>query len=490
MSMQSRNANNFLTYCFLAMLCGNVYAANLTSLKISEQGGKTSAVLIFNDAVVHKVFTLTNPQRVVIDLARTTSTVQFAKIPLANSLITHIRSGYSTPNTLRLVFDMKHTVTFQVTPITHGLRMEFSGEKGHGSLAVVNKPVGVVVNNHAIHDSHPVHSFEPHIYDPHPSKSHTSPPDISQPVLSKAHPKPITTRHNPKASRDVVIVLDPGHGGHDPGAIGPKRNAEKNVTLAIALKLKQTINKQPGMRAVMTRDGDYYVGLRERLNIARKYNADIFISIHADAFINQHSNGASVFALSPRGATSEAARWLAENENNSELGGVNLSGLDDQNGLIRTVLIDLSQTATISASLQMGSRVLQHLDNITNLHNEKVEQARFVVLKSPDIPSILIETGFISNPREEKNLTSPAYQTQLTQAIFNGIKRYFWDHPPQGSRVEILSGVNTHVVRAGETLPAIAAHYHVNVATLKALNHLPQERLSPGQKLNIPTSWT
>ena len=173
------------------------------------------------------------------------------------------------------------------------------------------------------------------------------------------------------------------------------------------------------MRAVLTRNGDYYIGLRERMYIARKDNADIFVAIHADAFNNPDSNGASVFALSARGATSEAARWLAEKENYSELGGVNLRGLDDANGVIRTVLIDLSQTATIGASLQMGSRVLRQLDTITRLHNAKVEQARFMVLKSPDIPSILIETGFISNPREERNLTNPAYQTRLTQAIFN-----------------------------------------------------------------------
>ena len=246
--------------------------------------------------------------------------------------------------------------------------------------------------------------------------------------------------HLPRSNmRDVIVVLDPGHGGKDPGAMGMGRNVEKQVVLAIALKLKQLIDRQPGMRAVLTRNGDYYIGLRERMNIARRHNADIFVAIHADAFINHNSNGASVFALSPSGATSEAARWLAEKENHSELGGVNLSGLDDQNGVIRTVLLDLSQTATIGASLQMGGRVLRGLDTITTLHNAKVEQARFMVLKSPDIPSILIETGFISNPREERNLTSPAYQIRLTQAIFQGLKSYFWDYPPHGSRIEAMS---------------------------------------------------
>jgi N-acetylmuramoyl-L-alanine amidase len=242
-----------------------------------------------------------------------------------------------------------------------------------------------------------------------------------------------------RGSRDVIIVLDPGHGGHDPGAIGPAHRVEKDVTLAIAKTLKQRIDKQPGMRAVLTRAGDYYVGLRERLNITRKYNADVFISIHADAFKHSHSHGVSVFALSQRGATSEAARWLAEKENYSELGGVNLKRLDDKNGVIRSVLLDLSQTATITAGLQLGAQVLQNMGNMTSLHNYRVEQARFVVLKSPDTPSILIETGFISNPQEAKNLSNPRYQSRLSEAIFSGLKQYFWIHPPHGTRLETLS---------------------------------------------------
>lgn len=169
---------------------------------------------------------------------------------------------------------------------------------------------------------------------------------------------------------------------------------------------------------------------------------------------------------------------------------MNLRGLDDTNGVIRTVLIDLSQTATIGASLQMGGRVLRNLDGVTRLHNVKVEQARFMVLKSPDIPSILVETGFISNPREERNLTSPTYQTRLAQAIFNGIKSYFWDYPPHGTRVEAMAGGGLHVVRAGETLPSIASHYHISVASLQSTNRLPPRyRLNAGQTLTLPKSW-
>jgi len=225
------------------------------------------------------------------------------------------------------------------------------------------------------------------------------------------------------------VVLDPGHGGKDPGAIGPLHHAEKNLVLSLARYLKQIIDRQPGMRAVLTRTGDYYLGLRQRMHIARKYHADVFISIHADAFMNPHSTGASVFALSERGATSEAARWLAEQENYSELGGINLAAMHDK--ILRTVLIDLSQTVTIAASLKMARKVLQHLNTVTKLHTRRIEQAQFAVLKSPDIPSILIETGFITNPQEEKHLLQSHYQIKLAQAIVAGLKQYFRENPPR-----------------------------------------------------------
>ena len=286
------------------------------------------------------------------------------------------------------------------------------------------------------------------------------------------------------------MVLDAGHGGKDAGAHGPHRSREKDVVLAITLKLKRLIDQQPGMHAVLTRSGDYYVVFRERMEIARKYNGDVFVAIHADAFHNPHSNGASVFALSQGGATSEAARWLAEKENYSELGGVNLGELDDQNGVVRSVLIDLSQTATINSSLEMGGRVLGQLGAFTTLHNSRVEQARFMVLKSPDIPSILVETGFISNPREERNLTSPAYQTRLSQAIFQGMKGYFWENPPRGSHIEAMVAHKLHIVREGDTLLAIAARYHVSVNALQKANHMRGvTRIKPGLKLVIPAAW-
>lgn len=438
-------------------------AAKLLSISVKQESGHPSVLFSLDKAVAHKVFTLTNPNRVVIDFENTELAVALNRVNLGSQLIKFIRSGNPNPHTLRIVFEVSQIVKTQTNPL------KSPTAKHSFSLAL---SANGTENAKQIKSS---------------AKNNTGVDSVKAPPLPA---KPIATRNPPKSNlRDVVVVLDAGHGGKDPGARGPNNSSEKNVTLAIALKLKQIIDRQPGMRAVLTRKGDYYIELRERLRIARKYNADVFVSIHADAFINPQSRGASVFALSQSGATSEAARWLAAKENYSELGGVNLSGLDDQSGLVRTVLIDLSQTATIGSSLHMGERVLHKMQSITVLHNHKVEQARFMVLKSPDIPSILIETGFISNPREEKNLTSASYQTQLTQAIFQGLKNYFWDYPPHGTRVEALATRSAvHLVKKGESLPAIAARYHLSMASLQLANRLSGTQLQPGQKLTIPSS--
>ena len=229
-----------------------------------------------------------------------------------------------------------------------------------------------------------------------------------------------------KSLRDVVIVIDPGHGGMDPGAVGYRGTREKDVALAVAKILQNTINKVKGFRAVLTRNGDYFITLRQRLGIAHRYKADMFIAIHADAYKYRSSHGASVFALSQRGATSEAARWLAEKENESELG----QTISDKNALLRSVLIDLAQAATIHASLEVGEAILQELGHISRLHSSRVEQAAFVVLKSPDIPSLLVETGFISDPYEESRLCDPKYQQKIATCLATGITQYFIHRPP------------------------------------------------------------
>ncbi|AWN72602.1 TPA: N-acetylmuramoyl-L-alanine amidase [Legionella anisa] len=476
----------FRTWCFVVMcLCSiATFSAQLHSVVLKQQGNQTSLFLTINGPFTHKLFFLDHPARVVLDLKETQLAVDLNQLGLINGLVKQVRSGHSEPRTLRLVFEVNQKVQLRSSPwkpngAFGGIRVDLvhSGRLVAPIAASIPKTAPGVLKTYT----------KPNIQQAKlPAK--TEPKQPVHPILANQNPIKVNSR--PTKLRDVIVVLDAGHGGKDPGARGPRKSREKDVVLAITLKLKQLIDRQPGMRAVLTRSGDYYVGLRQRLDIARKYNGDVFVAIHADAFNNPHSNGASVFALSQRGATSEAARWLAEKENYSELGGVNLGDLDDQNGVVRSVLIDLSQTATINSGLQMGGRVLNQLGNFTNLHNNKVEQAGFVVLKSADIPSILVETGFISNPIEERNLTNPAYQARLSQAIFQGIKGYFWENPPHGSRIEAMTTSNIHLVRAGETLPAIAARYHVSVAALQAMNHLRGiTRLKPGQKLVIPQAW-
>lgn len=234
-------------------------------------------------------------------------------------------------------------------------------------------------------------------------------------------PKPSPVK---KTKRPFTVVIDAGHGGKDVGAIGKNGTYEKQVVLAIAKRLAQEINQTDNMRAVLTRSGDYYLPLRQRLKLARKGDADLFVAIHADAYFDSSARGASVYALSQRGATSEAARWLAKRENYSELSDLDLNGLQDRSPLLRSVLIDMAQTATIQDSLRLGNKVLDALDNVSSLHYRQVEQAQFVVLKSPDIPSILVETGFITNPREEKRLADATYQTKLAKALLQGIQQY------------------------------------------------------------------
>ena len=237
-------------------------------------------------------------------------------------------------------------------------------------------------------------------------------------VTQQKMPAPIINNH------PLTVMIDPGHGGKDTGAIGARGTQEKDVVLQIAKQLADLINQTPNMHAVLTRDGDYFVTLHNRLVYARKNKADIYISIHADSYFNNWASGASVYALSKNGATSIAARWLARRDNYSELGGVSLSELNDQSPLLRSVLIDLAQTVTVTDSMRLGGVLLDAMDNVTMLHYSRVEQAPFMVLKSPDIPSVLVETRFISNPAEETRLRDKKYQHKMAMSLFNGIRHY------------------------------------------------------------------
>ncbi|HSG89004.1 MAG TPA: N-acetylmuramoyl-L-alanine amidase [Pseudomonadales bacterium] len=295
------------------------------------------------------------------------------------------------------------------------------------------------------------------------------------------------------ARRDIVVAIDPGHGGEDPGALGPNRVREKDVVLAIARRLDALFDGAPGFRGELLRTGDYYVPLRRRTELAREHRADLFISVHADAFKNSRPRGASVFALSPRGATSEMARWLAESENQSDLiGGVGGVSLADKDPVLAEVLLDLSMTGSLSASLDLGERVLASLGGDIRLHSHQVHQAGFAVLKSPDIPSILVETGFISNPQEAVQLADAAYQARLARAIYDGARAHLEELPPPGTLLAWLrdnpDAHTRYTIEKGDTLSAIAQRFGVETGRLRTANGLAGDVIRVGQTLVIPPS--
>lgn len=439
-----------LATIFLSIGCCNTSAETLK--QISVDTSKTNIVQIqfsFSSMPKYHQFVLSNPSRIVFDFADLEVKTPLESLAKKTNYIRAVRSAKRGNNGLRLVLD-----------IEKGLKISTKKEKKQSQL---------ILTLATKQSATKVESIEAPI------------PDVLLPFLKEYEAK--AKQKVQPSYRDVVVVIDPGHGGKDPGASGARKTLEKQVVLQIARKLKLMVNKTRGMKAYLTRKGDYYVGLRQRLAIARKYKADIFVSIHADAFLNRRSRGASVYSLSQRGATSEAARWLAASENHSELGGVDLSDLDDDNGMIRSVLIDLSQTATNSASLTLGKAVLSGLDAIAKLHHDDVEQARFVVLKSPDIPSILVETGFISNAEEERLLASRQYQSKLARSILKGISHYFKEHPPQDSAM--AQHIQMYKVVRGDTLSGIAYKFKVSMASIKKANHLSSNQLKIGQKLEI-----
>ncbi len=398
-----------LLACLLLLCVQSVQAAApavLQQVKVTTSSpDNTRFELGLTASAPYHYFFLPNPNRLVLDFKNTKNKAALSKLSLHNTVVQHVRAGIKEQQDLRLVFDLSKPASILLTPMS----------------ATKQFPERLMLNINTRSESKSVTATKPTTqaaYKKVAAKNTT------------ASSKPVVMLPSNRAARKVVIVIDPGHGGKDPGAKGPSGVKEKEVVLGISKELYKLLKNQPGVSVSMTRYGDYYVGLRQRLDIAREKNADIFIAVHADAYKDPYSSGASVFALSLRGASSEAARWLAAKENYSELAGVNLDGKND---MLRSVLIDLSQTATISSSLWLGEDVLKHMRRVSSLHRSRVEQAPFVVLKSPDIPSILIETGFISNPREERNLSNTAYQKQVAAAIVAGINQYFYQHPPGGN---------------------------------------------------------
>ncbi len=402
----------------------------------------TRVVLDLDRPTAHRVFSLANPDRLVIDLddSRVSATAVFAE---ARGLVASLRTGARSDGVLRVVLDL--------TQPSQANSFVLEPNDIYGYRLVVDL-----------------------------TSTSLAPPVVRRPP-----------RADTPGGRPVVIAIDAGHGGEDPGATGRGGAREKNVVLGIARYLAEEVRAQPGLEPILVRDGDYYLPHRVRTERARQGEADLFVSIHADAFRDSRVGGSTVYVLSDKGASDEAARRLAERENASDMiGGVSLADKDD---VLASVLLDLSQSAAISASSQVGQRIIKRLDTIAKIRKQQVQHAPFLVLKSPDIPSVLIETAYISNPSEEAALKSPEYQRAMARAIHDGIVDYFRDNPPPGSYLAAnpppyREAAVRHVISRGETLSEIAQRYSVSLSTLKRFNGLSGDGIRIGQVLTIPVS--
>ncbi len=432
-----------LSLCWLPLFwaSGAHAAIAIGSVRVWPAQDYTRLTLESRQAIRHNMFTVSNPERLVIDLegVELGSTLNELTQLIGNDdpYIASVRVGRFKPGVVRLVLDLKSEVKpqlFTLKPVgEYGYRLVldvYPAQPLDPLMALLEKPKAPAAEAASAPTAtsqateEPPAAKEPPVEEkPKLTQSMSIGKIDTQPPAAVAPPKNVPELR----ARTLIVAIDAGHGGEDPGARGKKGSYEKNVTLAIARKVKALVDEAPNMRGVLIRDGDYFIPLIGRVTKARKVNADLFISIHADAFIKPDARGSSVFALSEHGATSAAARWLAKKENEADLiGGVNIAVKDPY--LART-LLDLSQTATINDSMKLAKHVLNELGDINDLHRGQVEQAGFAVLKSPDIPSILVETAFISNPSEERRLNDEEYQLKIANAILGGIKRYFAQNP-------------------------------------------------------------
>jgi N-acetylmuramoyl-L-alanine amidase len=407
------------------------WGAKLMAVRIWPAEDYTRVTLESDQALRVSHQLLTNPHRLVVDVEglELNNTIKelVAKVNSNDPYIAQVRVGQFQPKVVRLVFDLKESIQPQLFTLD---------------------PVGSY-QNRLVFDLYPTVANDPLMELVRQSAKKEAALDADDPIgaiarresqkaeanksnklneIAKPDGKTDNKATKPSYRRLLTIAIDPGHGGEDPGAIGKRGSQEKDIVLAISRRLKQRIEVEPDMRSYLTRDGDYFVPLHVRVNKARRVQADLFVSIHADAFIKPNARGASVFALSQQGATSTAARWLANKENGADLiGGLNIKTQDKQ---VAQLLLDMSTTAQIKDSLKLGDAVLKQIGGFAKLHKSQVEQASFAVLKAPDVPSILIETAFISNPEEESRLNDHEYQEQIAQAILKGIRSYFAKNPP------------------------------------------------------------
>lgn len=414
-------------------------AAEVEGVRVWSGPEATRVVLDLSAPAEHRVFSLANPDRIVIDLARS-SVRRALALPEPKGYVAAVRSGKRPSGELRIVLDLQRAVqpkSFLLPPNEqYGHRLVIDLEP-RGGEAVVRR----------------------------------TPPPMQQ-------------------GRDLVVVIDPGHGGEDPGASGRRGMREKDVVLAIAKRLAAELERQPGVRPVLTRTGDYFVSLNRRREIAREVRADLFVSIHADAYHNASASGATIYVLSEKGASDEVARRAAARENAADtIGGVALSDYEDP--ILRQVLLDLSQNEQLWASTAAGERLIDRLGTVTAMRKRQVQRAQFLVLKQPDVPAVLVETAYISNPAQERALGDANYQAQLARALYAGILDYFQTHAPPDTYLaqnpsQRVAVPIQHAVSRGDTLSKIAERYNVSLVALKQSNSLKSDVIRVGQVLTIP----
>jgi len=414
------------------------WGAAIVAVRVWPADDYTRVTIEADQVLVANHFLADNPYRLVVDIENLELSPALrelvGKVRSDDPFIAGVRVGQNQPRVVRLVIDLKQAVKpqqFALTPVAayqHRLVFDLYPTEAPDPLLALIREKDTAEREAAREVQDALGEFIGRVDKPLPPVAGVQPPRPMPPSAPPAPPPPPTAAQKDRINRLVIVAIDPGHGGEDPGAIGPSGLKEKDVVLQVALKLRDRLNAKSGMRAMLTRDADFFVPLHERVNKARRVQADLFVSIHADAFFTPEARGASVFALSQNGATSSAARWMAQKENAADVvGGVNAASKDRQ---VLRALLDMSTAAQIKDSLSVGNEVLRRIGLVGRLHKAKVEQAGFAVLKAPDIPSILVETAFISNPDEEDKLRDPDYQRRLVDALFSGIERYFAKNPP------------------------------------------------------------
>ena len=427
----------FLSLIFLLFSSANA-GSTVEDIRVWSENDKTRVVLDLTESVNHNIFTLQRPERLVIDLKDSSLSKSFNKRTKKVGFVNSIRSAMRPNGQLRVVLDLSERViarSFRAGPNTkYGDRLVIDLVRPQNATTVKSVDEGY------------------------------------------------------QSRRNIIIAVDAGHGGRDPGAVGRKSH-EKDINLAISKELARRIDAEQGMQALLIRKSDVFIELRDRISKARDNKADLFISIHADAFHDSRANGGSVFALNLKGANDEAARQLQRRETSQvSVGGVSLHDKDE---ILASVLLDLSQKESLSVSLDVGAKISREMSRVTNMHSKEIKQKSFLVLKAPDIPSILVETGFISNKADEKKLRSKKHQEKLASALLAGIKSYFYANPPPDSKIayNLRNKSSTqlqHIIVRGDTISQIAERYNVSPSAIRRLNNLSNDKIRVGQTLNIP----